>query len=216
MSNRSQDPASIVANGYDQVSTPYFQYYRTHIPDSVDKHVALFADRLQPDSEIVELGCGNGLPFTAQLAKHHNVTGIDISPVQIERAIQNVPKASFSAQDMTEVSFSDDSLDGVLALYSIIHVPREKHANLLGSIYRWLKPGGLFLASMGSSDSKQWIEEDWFGAPMYWSHFGPETNSRLIADTGFESKLDEVTELVNPHDGEIERHHWILAKKPAL
>lgn len=77
-----------------------------------------------------------------------------------------------------------------------------------------LKPSGIFIASLGSSESEEWIEEDWFSAPMYWIHFGPETNTQHISSVGLIIEIDEIEELVNPGHGETERHHWALARKP--
>ncbi len=44
------------------------------------------------------------------------------------------------------------SFDAVVALYSMAHLPRERHAALLARIAGWLRPGGLFLASLGAGD----------------------------------------------------------------
>ena len=48
--------------------------------------VRAFAADLPHGSRILDVGCGNGLPATRELALSHEVTGVDISEQQIARA----------------------------------------------------------------------------------------------------------------------------------
>ena len=154
------DHISQVAAGYDAVGTEYFNFYRTDIPEKVTSYVDHFADKLQLGSSVLELGCGNGLPVAATLAQQFRVTGVDVSEKQIESARENVPNAEFLASDMAKMDYPSDSFGGVIALYSIIHLPRELHGDLFDSIYSWLTPGGVFLATFASTESEIWIEDD--------------------------------------------------------
>jgi cyclopropane fatty-acyl-phospholipid synthase-like methyltransferase len=214
MQSESDKHIQQVARGYDAVADAYFDNYRKVVPETVSTYVDNFDSQLPPGSAVLELGCGSGIPFTAQLAASHIVTGIDVSTNQIEKARANVPSAKFQVADMTSVSSPANSFDGIIALYSIIHVPRERHAKLFESISSWLKPGGTFLASLGSEDSENWIEEDWFGAEMYWSNFAPEFTRQLIEKSGLEIEIDKIEELISPDDGETERHYWVQARMP--
>jgi len=128
----------MVGTGYDSIADAYFENYRVDIPRVVKDKVAKFDAIFDDGSELLELGCGNDLPFTKQLANRHGVIGVDVSAEQIRRAKANVPSASFINADMTSVELPQESFDGVLALYSIIHVPRERHAQLFASIHSWL------------------------------------------------------------------------------
>ena len=67
-----------------------------------------------------------------------------------------------------------------------MHVPREEQPALLGRILGWLKPGGLFLASMSHVGGEDRTDE-WLGVEMFFSGFDAETNRRLIRQAGFES-----------------------------
>ena len=51
--------------------------------------------------------------------------------------------------DMVSVSFPIASFAAVTAFYSITHVRRAEHAAMFKRIAKWLKPGGIFLASLG-------------------------------------------------------------------
>ena len=45
-----------------------------------------------------------------------------------------------------------------------------------------IDPGGMLFGTFGSGDNPE-EHEDFFGAPMYWSHFDADTNRQLIAET---------------------------------
>jgi SAM-dependent methyltransferase len=135
---------------------------------------------------VLDLGCGNGLPVARALAESHRVTGIDLSPVQIERARALVPGATFVCADMTEAVLAPASFAGVAAFYSIINVPVAEHPALLARIASWLAPGGHLLAVVGR-DAWTGVEHDWRGVPgarMYYSQASVHEYRAWLADAG--------------------------------
>lgn len=139
------------------------------------------------------------------------VTGVDISARQVELARANVPSAIFLQSDMTTLDLPPASLDAVAAFYALTHVPRTEHAALLGRIRGWLRPGGLLIATMGADDSPDEVEEDWLGAPMFFSHFGARTNRALVRRVGFE--IVEAVVAEEPEDRHAARFLWVVARK---
>jgi len=95
------------------------------------------------------------------------------------------------------LDFPFASFDGVTAFYAISHVPRDEHGALFERIARWLVPGGLFLATLGSNDGPDWLGE-WLGHPMFFSSFDAETNRRLLTAAQFDLLVDEVIETLEP------------------
>jgi len=209
------DPIARVASGYDKVGDEYFKYYRTDPSEVVTRYEDLFIDQVTAGGSVLELGCGNGLPTAARLHEKFELTGVDFSAGQIERARQNVPGPTFIHADMTKLEFSEASFGGFAALYSVIHVPREFHGDLFRSIYAWLKPGGIFMTTLNSSEDSGNYIDDWFGAPMFWSGFDVDTSRQMITDTGFETISDRVEVSDDPNsDHEKEIHLWVVARKP--
>jgi len=80
----------------------------------------------------------------------------------------------------------EGSFDGVVSFYAIFHIPRSEHGALFTRINRLLRPSGLFLATLGTSDSEYGEEADWAGAPMAWSSYDAETYRRLLTEVGFD------------------------------
>ena len=141
---------------------------------------------LPREAEVLDLGCGTGLPADRILAGRFRLTGVDVSDVMVRRARGNVPTARFRRVDMTEARFPPGSFDAVIALYSIIHVPRRVQRPLFRRVGSWLRPGGLLLAVLGH-DAYEGVERDWLGAgvPMYWSHADAATYRRWLDAAGF-------------------------------
>jgi len=66
---------------------------------------------------------------------------------QLVLAREHAPGATLIHASMTEIDFPPESFDVVVALYSIIHVPREEQPALVRRIREWLRPGDLSLAT---------------------------------------------------------------------
>ncbi|HXN02987.1 MAG TPA: class I SAM-dependent methyltransferase, partial [Candidatus Dormibacteraeota bacterium] len=140
---------------------------------------------LDAGDPVLDLGCGCGVPATAVLAERFAVTGVDISPVQIERARRLVPAAKFLCEDMSEVDFPPEGFRAIVSFFAIIHVPVDEQAALFRKLSRWLSPSGYLLATVGT---RAWTgtEANWHGAPMYWSHSDRETYLAWLSEAGFE------------------------------
>ncbi|MDP8904847.1 MAG: class I SAM-dependent methyltransferase [Chloroflexota bacterium] len=199
----------IVAAGYDAIGSDYLEWSARSTDPARERMLAEFVTRLPAGSRVLDLGCGAGLPVTRALAQRFTVTGVDVSAGQVAAARGNVPQATFIEGDLAEVDFPAESFDGVAAFYAISHVPREEHGQVFGRICRWLRPGGLFVASLGAHDSPDWTGE-WLGRPMFFSSLDADENRRLLVDAGFELLIDEVLETLEP-EGAAD-FLWVLAR----
>jgi SAM-dependent methyltransferase len=161
---------------------------------------------LKDDDPVLDLGCGCGVPGTALLAKRFQVTGVDLSPVQIARARRLVPTAHFECADMSLIDFAPGSFAAIISFFAIIHVPVEEQPEIVRKLSRWLTPGGHLLATVGT---RAWTgtEQDWHGAPMYWSHTDRDTYLAWLKDAGFEVLW---TRFIPEGDG---GHTLLLAKR---
>ena len=205
------DPrTALVGAGYDAMADTW-ETWSSRVAN--DPRAAWLAEltALLPDSGgVLELGCGNGTAETRELARQFRLTGVDLSAEQLRRARMRIPGAEFLHGDLVELEFPVASFDGVCAFYVLNHVPRELLPALFARIHRWLRPGGVFLASLGTTDERDWHGE-WLGVPMYFSSFPAETNTQLISDAGFEAVRDEVVAIAEP-EGNVE-FQWILATR---
>jgi SAM-dependent methyltransferase len=207
------DPRRVVADGYDAIAERYYAWSDER-PSATRLAWLARAEALIPaGADVLDLGCGAGAPMTRALAVGRHVTGVDLSARQIELARANVPDATFIQADMTALDLPPASLDAVTAFYTLTHVPRADLPALLADIHRWLRPGGLLLATMGAEDAPDEIEDDWLGVPMFFSHFGAKRNRALVRAAGFE--VEEAVVHEEPEDRHAALFLWVVARKPA-
>jgi SAM-dependent methyltransferase len=201
----------VVASGYDRMAERYLEWGAAIEGDPRHRMLAEFSDRLPADAHILDLGCGAGIPSTQELARRSHVLGVDISRSQLELARRNVPGAEFLPGDFSELQLPDGAFEGVVALYAISHLPREHHAQLFVDVFRWLAPGGLFLATLGATDIPDWTGE-WLGEQMFFSSHDADANRQLMRAAGFELHVDEVAVTHEP-EGDVS-FLWVIGQKP--
>jgi ubiquinone/menaquinone biosynthesis C-methylase UbiE len=202
----------IVEQGYDQIAERYAAWAAHARSDERARYTDLVVRSLPDGADVLELGCASGGLTTQTLATRFTLTGVDLSARNIALARTHIPSATFLHADMTELEIAPASFDAVVAFFSLIHVPRQEQSDLLAKIERWLRPGGLFVATMGAGATENGYEENWLGAPMYWSHFDAETNRRLVEEAGL--VIASATLETADEDGAPVTFLWVVARKP--
>jgi cyclopropane fatty-acyl-phospholipid synthase-like methyltransferase len=173
----------LVRRGYDAISLAYRgddgQAAESSTEDvrRYDGWIAELAGLLPAGARVLDLGCGAGIPATRALTDHGlQVLGADFSSVQLHRARRLVPAASLVQADMTALRLRPASLDAVVSFYALIHVPLTDQQSLFPRIRSWLRPGGLFLATVGAG---RWTgTECYLGTDMFWDHADTDTYLR--------------------------------------
>jgi SAM-dependent methyltransferase len=198
----------IVREGYNVVGAEYTAVREPNLHEL--SFVQDLIDRLPDDARVLDAGCGGGVPVALRLTERLEVTGVDISEMQIEAARRAVPGATFVCRDMTNLDFPDGSFHAIYSLYAVIHVPREDHRTILLNFHRMLRPGGLLLLCAGADDLDDVAK--YFGRDMYWSHYDAKTNLAMVVECGFEVLRWELVD--DTLDPEIEsKHLFLLAEK---
>ncbi|MCU4719363.1 class I SAM-dependent methyltransferase [Halapricum hydrolyticum] len=179
-----EDLSRAVREAYDEIAEEYDDH-RTS--DDTDVPVLeAFIERLGPDAHVLDAGCGAGVPVTTALAEHATVTGLDFSRAQLSLAGNRLPGTAFVRGDMARLPFERDTFDGLVAFYSVIHVPKERHATLFEEFHRVCRSGAPVVLTVGHTD---WVgrNDDWMGmgAEMRWDIPGIERTKRLMRASGF-------------------------------
>lgn len=97
---------------------------------------------------ILDIGCGDGALTRLFAREGAQATGIDINETQLARAraAEPVPGATYEVGRGEALAVPDASVDAVVYMNSLHHVPQEKIAAALDEAARVLKPGGILLA----------------------------------------------------------------------
>ena len=124
------EPAHLSATraGYDAMAEQYAELFRTALDDAPLDRALLsgFAEMVRRDHldpQLLEVGSGPGnvAAYLHQLGMA--VCGIDLSPAMVALARREHPEISFDVGEMGALDVADASLAGVVAWYSVIHVP---------------------------------------------------------------------------------------------
>ena len=95
----------------------------------------------------LDLGCGLG-----RVLKHYHhsgfrVSGIDLSPVAVQRLLEENPDLDVRSGDVRDLPFDDARFDTVLA-FAVFHNLETGMSAALAEMARVMKPGGRFCVSM--------------------------------------------------------------------
>ena len=100
---------------------------------------------INPDAKVLDLCCGAG-QATQELVKHfQNVTGLDASPIAIQRAKRNVPQANYVESFAEKMPFSDRSFDLVITNTAMHEMDSAQLRQIIEDTYRILTPDGQFI-----------------------------------------------------------------------
>lgn len=186
---------------YDTVADSYAEQTRLALDNKpyIRAALALFAELVRADGggPVADVGCGPG-HVTAHLRDSGlDAFGIDLSPVMIDVARREHPGMRFEAGSMTDLPLADASVAGLVAWWSLIHVPGRALPGVLGEFRRALRPGGVLLAGFHVGETSKLKTEGYGGHPMkvFVHRRQPAFVAAALRDAGF---VVEAQMLVDP------------------
>ena len=122
---RRVNPLDATRRSYDAVASTYAALFGDELAGKPLDRALLAAFAETVSGPVADLGCGPG-HVTAHL---HGLGcaafGVDLSPEMVAVARRTYPAVSFSLGDMTRLDITSGSLGGIVAFYSIIHLPPD-------------------------------------------------------------------------------------------
>jgi SAM-dependent methyltransferase len=176
--------------------------------------LGLFAELVQADGggPVADVGCGPGR-LTGHLAGLGlEVSGVDLSPRMVAVARRTHPGLRFDEGSLLDLDLPDGALRGLVAWYSIIHLPQDRLPDAFAEFHRVLAPGGHLLVAFQVGDEPLHLDRP-MGHPVSldFQRRRPDAIASLLSGAGLEPR----THLVREPDGE-ERvpQAYLLARKP--
>ncbi|KMS67405.1 methyltransferase [Streptomyces viridochromogenes] len=207
---------------YDAIATTYTDRFSDWPADShpLDRSLlATFAElaHAHAPAPVADLGSGPG-SISAHLHRLGlPVFGVDISPRMVALARRAHPELRFHVGSMTSLDLPDETLGGIVALYSIIHIPTEHLAATFAEFRRVLVPGGHVLLGFQSAgpdgDEEHLHLAERFGHEIsldyHWRT--PDTVAAHLAEADLQLQARVLRE---PSGEETRPRAYILAGKP--
>jgi len=212
------DPRRItdLQTSYDRVAEEYVKRIFDELEHKpLDRQLLdRLAERIRGLGPVCDLGCGPGHVARYLRDREVDVFGIDLSPGMVRQARRLSPEIEFTQGNMLALEVEAHAWAGIVAFYSIIHIPREEAVNALREMRRVLRPGGLLLLAFHLGDKVIHLDE-WWGAQVSadFIFFRRSEMEEYLKAAGFE--IEEVVEREPYEQVEYQsRRAYFLAKKP--
>lgn len=160
--------------------------------------LALFTELVQRagGGPVADVGCGPGYVTGHLRDAGLDVFGIDLAPEMIAIARRDYPDLRFDVGTMTDLDLPDDSVAGIVAFWSVIHIPDHAMPGVVEQFRRVLRPGGLLLVGFHVGDRTQHTSEGYTGRPIDVDTHNrrPSTVAGWLRDAGFTIEAELVIE----------------------
>ncbi|WP_327584880.1 class I SAM-dependent methyltransferase [Nonomuraea sp. NBC_00507] len=202
---------------YDAMAVDYADFFRDSLAGMpLDRAMfAAFAELVRDSGPVADVGSGPGW-VTAHLHELGlDVFGVDLSPEMVALAGRTYPSLRFEEGSMLALDLPDGKLGGLVAYYSIIHVPLERVPEVFAEFHRVLAPGGHMLVAFQVGDEPV-HRTDGFGHPISldFHRRQPDQIAELLCAAGFDVDARLLRE---PRPGtayELTPQAMLLARKP--
>lgn len=177
-----------LASSYDRIADDYVRrIYGELAHKPLDRQLLdEFADRTRGHGVVCELGCGPGHVARYLHERGVAICGVDLSQEMVKRALALNPGIEFYQGDMRQLAFADDAWAGIVAFYSIVHIPHSELTTALSEWRRVLRPGGLVLLAFHVGDETVHYDELWsHEVSLDFVLFRPDQVASSLREAGF-------------------------------
>lgn len=130
--------------GYEKHALEFLKRRDTSLVGA--KTAGQWARSLQPNSSVLEIGCGGGIPVTQTLVEAGlNVWAIDSSPTLVRAFRDRYPGIPVKCVSVLESDFFKRNYDAVISIGMIFLLNKEGQLKMLSRVAEIIRSGGHFL-----------------------------------------------------------------------
>jgi SAM-dependent methyltransferase len=212
------DALASTCASYDRVA----REYATRIADELagkplDRALlTCLAEEVGTLGPIADVGCGPGHVAHYLNELGASVIGIDLSSEMVAIARRLTPDILFQQGSMLALEAPDAAWGGIVAFYSIIHLPPGARPKALAEFFRVLRPGGLLLLAFHIGDEHRHLDE-WWDLPVSLDVYflQPQEIRAQLEEAGFDIAAMLVRQPYAPAVEHQSERAYLLAHKPA-
>jgi len=196
---------SATRSSYDTDASGYAEKVRGLLGEHpyLRASLAVFAELVHRagGGPVADIGCGPGYVTGHLHDAGLDAFGMDLSPEMVALARRDHPGLRFEVGTMTDLDLPDGSVAGIVAFWSVIHVPDHAMPGVCDEFRRVLRPGGPLLVGFHVGDGTRHTSEGYTGRPINVDshHRRPGKVAGWLRDAGFAIEA----ELVIGPDNEV-------------
>lgn len=218
----SKEKRESVKKDYDTITEEYSAEFGQVYEDV--EVINEFLAYLKPKSKILDLGGGTGKLTDLFIQKGHDAICYDFSTEMMRKAMEYYPNLPYILDDMLNMKkhFNNSAFDGIIAFYSLFHIPREDLTGVFSDMRDLLKEDGIICFVVQLGNGEDFIDEPYLKEKgkniLYFNFFTRELIDKLLTENHFEKiyelEKEEVGENELGEDGN--NKVFIIARKKAI
>lgn len=187
----STEKSNLVLEVFDNIANEYVEYFGEdwEFINEMQEFVAQFSEK----ATVLDLGCGSGYITNYLHNQNLNSIGLDFSKEMINIAKTKYPNIEFLLANFVNIEnyFDENSVDGLIAIYSLYFVPKEQFENVLKSLSKVLKSDGkfLFVTQIGNGEdfiTTPLMKENNINEKLYVNYYKQEELETILNRCNFE------------------------------
>ena len=190
MNENSINKRENVKKDYDLIAEAYSEDFGKEYEDM--DVILEFMNKLNPNAKILDLGGGTGKLTDFFIKNKYKSICYDFSKEMMRKSREFFGEIPYVLDDMLNVKkhFNNENFDGIIAFYSLFHIPRENLDILFADINDILRENGVFGFVVQLGDGENYIDEPYLKEEgkgiLYCNFFSKELIDKLLYQNNFE------------------------------
>ena len=140
--------------------------------------------RLPAAARLLDLGCGGGQDAGDLNRRGYRVVGVDRTSALLLTGRRRYPSLPLVRADLRDLPFQAISFDGLWAAASLMHLPKPVARRILADLYKLVRPGGLFAATVTYGVKSRLVTDGWVPG-RYFARWRKDELARAVRRAGW-------------------------------
>ncbi|MEK6639241.1 MAG: class I SAM-dependent methyltransferase [Nitrospirota bacterium] len=139
---------------------------------------------LPAGASLLDLGCGGGQDAGDLDRRGYHVVGVDRTSALLSAGRRRYPSLPLVRADLRDLPFQAMSFDGFWAAASLMHFPKPDARRILADLYKLVRPGGLFAATVTYGSKSRLVTDGWVPG-RYFARWRKDELARAVRRAGW-------------------------------